>query len=90
MEMALTQCKWADFVVFTQTEREPSIFVKRISFSAEMWDAMRSVIVSFYTRFVALKLLTRRVKCQVKLVQLGQQTQHTSDLYLCLPHGTSI
>ena len=52
MEMAVTGCQWADFVVFTQTLNLPSLFVERIQFNLEKWAAMEAKLKSFYEQFV--------------------------------------
>ena len=61
MEMALTQCEWADFVVYTSGIKE-DIFVQRVDFDEKLWMRCRNVLCYFFQTFVILELLTRRLK----------------------------
>ena len=68
MQMAVTGHMWTDFVVFTDTDDGPSVFVQRIQFSNIFWDATEKCVSKFYEQFVVLELLTRRVKRNKKLL----------------------
>ena len=69
-EMAITKREFADFVVFTVSESgSENIFVERITFSEEFWS--KTLLLAphkFFSHFMVLDLLTRRVFRGVKLV----------------------
>ena len=67
MEMGITGCKWADFVVFTMTAAGPSLHVERVSFNPAVFNSDRAKAILFYKNFVVLELLTRRVQRCVPL-----------------------
>ena len=48
MEMALTGCQWADFVVFTKSHTSPSLFVQRVPFQAQFWGVCVSRMNFFH------------------------------------------
>ena len=62
MEMAVTGCSWADFVVFTTSEGQDDLFVQRMKFDADFWRACSGVLCDFFKKFVVLELVTRRPK----------------------------
>ena len=74
--MAITSCKWADFVVYTEFDTESTsesttaatydIFVDRIPFSQSHWEVMFEALKKF--NILTLELLTRRVQHGVPLV----------------------
>ena len=68
MEMALTKCLWADFVVFTTNGSEDSLFVERINFDVHFWEMSRASISTIYKEFVVLELVTRRLKRHKRLL----------------------
>ena len=61
MEMAFTQCEWADFVMYTSGIKE-DIFVQRVDFDEKFWMRCRIVLCDFFPTFVILELLTRLLK----------------------------
>lgn len=68
MEMAITGCAWADFVVFVQHgEEDASIHVERIEFDSAMWSQCLGLLEKFYIEYVVLELLTRRLKRNLRL-----------------------
>ena len=48
MEMAVTGCSWADFVVFTISEGQHGLFVQRVKFDADFWRACSGVLRNFF------------------------------------------
>ena len=62
MEMAVTNCQWADFMVFTSAEDSHDIFIERMEFDAKFWSHCCGVLCDFYKQYVAMELLTRRLK----------------------------
>ena len=67
MEMALTGCSWADFVVYT-SEACGGLFVERVAFDVKFWEKCCGVLKDFYQKFVVLELVTRRLKHNKKLL----------------------
>ena len=43
MEMAVTGCSWADFVVFTTYEGQQDLLVQQVKFDADFWRACSGV-----------------------------------------------
>ena len=70
MEMALTGCQWADFVVFVDRldDADESLFVERVKFEPKLCNEFLCTLEAFYVKFVVLELLTRRLKRHVKLL----------------------
>ena len=75
--MAITSCKWADFVVYTEFDTESTsesttaatydIFVDRIPFSQSHWEVMLEALKKFFN-ILTLELPTRRIQCGVPLL----------------------
>ena len=57
MEMAVTGCSWADFVVFTISEGQHGLFVQRVKFDADFWRACSGVLRNFFRRLWYYSLL---------------------------------
>lgn len=68
MEMAITGCKWADFVVRSGSTDSPSMYVERVAFNERLWQDVLAKVLAFYKQYVVLELLTRRVQRKVKLL----------------------
>ena len=70
MEMALTGCQWADFVVFVDRleDADESLLVEPVKFEPKLWSEFVCTLEAFYVKFVVLELLTRRLKRHVKLL----------------------
>ena len=66
--MGVTRCKWADFVVYTQTGSGYSMHVERVMFSQDFRATAVKKVCNFYKDFIALEILTQRVCRNVKLV----------------------
>ena len=68
MEMAITGCSWANFVVFTASGTSTNIHIERVPFNEEYWKECLQKIESFYRSFVVLELVTRRLKRNISLL----------------------
>ena len=60
-EMAIKQCKWCHFVVWT--EAKEGMFIEEIIFDEGLWnDTMRPRLQEFYCKVVVPEILTRRLQ----------------------------
>ena len=70
MELAMTGCLWADFVVYIQygESDEVSVFVEQVQFDSAVWSQYACSLEAFYKKFVVLEILTRRLKLHLWLL----------------------
>ena len=68
MQLAVTQMKWANFVVFTSHGSSSSMHVERVHYDDGFWQQALEKVITFYKKFVVLELVTRRVQRKAKLM----------------------
>ena len=68
MEMAVTKCKWADFVVYSERKDEASFFLLSASISMLIFGSYVVLLKSFFLHFVVLELITWLLKRNVSLL----------------------
>ena len=55
MQLAVTQMKWADFVVFTSNGSSSSMHVERVHYDDGFWQQALEKVITFYKKFVSIK-----------------------------------
>ena len=71
--MAITGCKWADFVVYTKHDGESSLSLQRILFDTCFWSGCVKAVKDFYCKYVMLELMTKRLKREVSLLPVDRK-----------------
>ena len=67
MEMAVTGCSSADFVVFTTSEGQHDLFVQRVKFDADFWRACSGVLCDFFQGVCSFRACYKKAEAQQKL-----------------------